>query len=327
MTVAPRVSVIVPVRDRRALLAELLDALDAQAPRGLRGARRRRRLDRRLRRAGGGGDRAGTAGARAARRRATAPSRPAIAGVEAAAGEILAFTDSDCRPDPGWLAAGVAALDAGADLVNGLTLPERVVGPLERSVWSGEEALYPTCNVLYRRGAFEAAGGFDTDAGRRWGFRFTRRARGLGFAEDTLLGWRVRRTGVAVHEPAALVVHHVFSADLREWVSRGVMLGSFPAIVRELPELRPTLLPRGVLFQQYARVPLYLAAGAGAARSATRRRPRSRSVWPVLKLGELRRARVTLAASVPALPALFVVDVVNAAALAAGSVRARTVVL
>ena len=193
-------------------------------------------------------------------------------------------------------------------------------------MWSGEEALYPTCNVLYRRSAFDAAGGFDLDAGRRWGFRFTRRARGLGFAEDTLLAWTVRRTGVAVHEPGALVVHHVFSADLCEWISRGVMLGSFPAIVRELPELRPTLLPRGVLFQQYARVPLYLAVAA-----AVLGRRRTAGVvalaWPVLKLGELRRARLSLAQSVPALPALFVVDVVNAAALAAGSVRARTVVL
>ncbi|MGD9714766.1 MAG: glycosyltransferase family 2 protein, partial [Thermomicrobiales bacterium] len=40
------------------------------------------------------------------------------AGVALSRGEILAFTDCDCIPAPGWLTAGVAALDA-ADLVGG----------------------------------------------------------------------------------------------------------------------------------------------------------------------------------------------------------------
>ena len=33
-------------------------------------------------------------------------------GVALARGSIIAFTDSDCRPDPGWLTAGLAAFDA-----------------------------------------------------------------------------------------------------------------------------------------------------------------------------------------------------------------------
>ena len=33
------------------------------------------------------------------------------AGVAAARGTVLAFTDADCVPDPGWLGAGVAALE------------------------------------------------------------------------------------------------------------------------------------------------------------------------------------------------------------------------
>ncbi len=32
-------------------------------------------------------------------------------GVAAASGDVLAFTDSDCYPSPGWIAAGLAALD------------------------------------------------------------------------------------------------------------------------------------------------------------------------------------------------------------------------
>ena len=41
------------------------------------------------------------------------------AGLRHARGEILAFTDSDCTPAPQWLAAGVAAIMAGADLAGG----------------------------------------------------------------------------------------------------------------------------------------------------------------------------------------------------------------
>ena len=40
------------------------------------------------------------------------------AGAEAAQGEILAFTDSDCVPEPDWLERGVAALTS-ADFIGG----------------------------------------------------------------------------------------------------------------------------------------------------------------------------------------------------------------
>src|SRR5207249_4457641 len=113
-------------------------------------------------------------------------------GVRAARGDIIAFTDSDCVPGPAWLAAGVAAIDAGANLVAGVTVPIRPMNPRERSVIVERvDGLYPTCNVFYRRAAFDAAGGFDAEAARRLRFRVGRRARGLGFGEDTLLAWRV----------------------------------------------------------------------------------------------------------------------------------------
>src|SRR5204863_6977841 len=88
-----------------------------------------------------------------------------VAGVAAAVGELLAFTDSDCRPRPEWLAALVAAVDGGADVVQGLTRPARAAGPLERTVATdGDDGLYATCNVAFRRAAFDAAGGFDPGA-------------------------------------------------------------------------------------------------------------------------------------------------------------------
>lgn len=42
-------------------------------------------------------------------------------GARAAAGSVLCFTDDDCRPDPGWIAALVARVEAGAEAVAGPT--------------------------------------------------------------------------------------------------------------------------------------------------------------------------------------------------------------
>ena len=244
----PRVTVIVPVHNRRPLVRQLLDALAAQTYRDFEVAvvddgstdgapdevEADRAAGRRVRSLANAGS-----GAVAARR----------TGVAASASTYLAFTDSDCVPAPGWLAAGVAALDAGADV---------------RSLASGEEGLYPTCNVFYRRQAYDAAGGFDLEAAARLGFRPWARARGLGFGEDTILAWKVRRAGRAAYVPEAVVEHAVFPLELGDIVSRTVQMAAFPALVREVPELREmplfrhryvlgnsSRLPRSICLSQY----------------------------------------------------------------------------
>src|ERR1700722_6431155 len=49
-------------------------------------------------------------------------------GARHAAGRVLAFTDADCEPAPGWLTAGLRALE-GADIVQGKVLPRERHGP------------------------------------------------------------------------------------------------------------------------------------------------------------------------------------------------------
>lgn len=249
------------------------------------------------------------------------------AGVEVAQGEILAFTDSDCYPVPGWLEAAVAAFDEGADLVNGKTAPVRTPLPLERTMGSGEEGLYPTCNVLYRRSAFDAVGGFDDEVGQRWGFRPDRRSRGDGFGEDTMLAWRVIRNGGAVrYVPEARVAHEVFLPDVPETLSRTVRVAAFPAMVRDVPELRTTLLRWGWQLGRRSRLPVYSLAAAAVARNRTGVAVAG-AWWVGARLAELRRFPIGWDERLRVLPAEMAVDVVMASALVVGSVRARSITL
>jgi hypothetical protein len=322
----PRVSVVVPVHNRRALLRSLLDALAAQTL-----------LDFEVIVVDDGSD-DGTADEVEADARAGRPVRvirtPRVgavgarrAGVSCAQADLLAFTDSDCVPCPGWLDAGVAALEAGADVANGPTRPAGPVGVLDHSVGAGEEGIYPTCNVFYRRSAYDAAGGFDPRAGERLAFRVGDRARRLGFGEDTLLAWRVRRAGRASFVPEALVEHQVIRSHIAEALSRAWMAGAFPALVRETPELRGTaLLRHGVSLGARSRLPVYAAALA----LASRRRGAATvavAAWVRSALRELEQVPGSRRTRLAGLPVIMAKDVIVATALVAGSARARTLVL
>lgn len=317
---------IVPVRDRRDLLAATLQALDAQTFRDFEtvvvddgstdGA------DELAAAAVVAGrsvvlGRSGGTGAVAAR----------TLGVSLASAPLLAFTDSDCEPDPQWLEHAVSALDEGAALAHGHTQPARPVRPLERSVSECDGGLFPTCNIAVRRDVFDAVGGFDVAAASRWRFRPTGRARGLGFGEDTLFGWKVARAHPARFVPGMVVRHHVFPPDLRDWLSRSAQVAAFPALVREVPELRRTMVRHQVLFTHRSRVPVYATAAAAASR-----RPAvvagTVAWWALHRYRHtIRPSDLTRAAKVRALPAQMLLDVVQAGALVVGSARARTLLL
>jgi len=321
-TTGPRVSVVVPVRDRRELLADLLAALDLQTWRDFEvivvddGS------------TDGSGEMAeAIACAGRPLHVIRTPGVGAVAarslGVDRAQGDVLAFTDSDCRPDPEWLAAGVAAIDRGADLVAGPTLPQRPPRRSERTVWiDHDDGLYATCNVLYRRAAFDAAGGFDARASRRYGFRHGPKLRGLGFGEDTLLAWRVRRRGQHVFDPAVVVRHHVFEADHREALRRAWIAGGFCGLVRDVPELRSTLgLRGGVILGAPTRLPLYVVVLALASR-------RRRLAAALAGLWALSIARpIAEDGDLTFVPTALAADAVTAVALALGSMRSGTILL
>jgi hypothetical protein len=320
-----RATVVIPVRNRGDLLARTLDALDRQSCTDFEVIV----VD-----DGSSDDSAAVARRYVAGRPVrvmASTGRGAVAArqtaIEASTSPVLAFTDSDCRPDVDWMAAGLAAIDSGADMVHGRTVPERWVGPLERSVGQEDDGLFATCNAFYRREAFEAAGGFDLGAAGRLGFRHDENVRGMGFGEDTLLGWRLVRGGArVVFEPKALVEHHVFPADFRDQLSRAWSLGAFPTLLREVPELRRTLVFHGVLFGPRDRRPVYATALALATR-----RPVAVAVtgawWAYARGRAVRPADVPGKRKPMLLAQEMVVDVVTAASLLAGSVRARNLLL
>ena len=247
-------------------------------------------------------------------------------GVEAARADLLAFTDSDCIPDPGWLAAGVAALDDGADVVQGLTRAARPPRPMERTLWSTkDDGLFATCNVFYRRAAYTAAGGFESNGSL--GFRPGAQLRGLGFGEDALLGWRVRRNGRARFVADASVAHHVFDVDVRDSLRRAWTLGAFPQLFRQIPELRPLLdeeLDRG----RRSRLPLYLVVGfVGLGRHGRRLASLSALWWLTARYRAIRATEPSRRRAVKVLPLDLATELVGTVALLSGSIRSRTMVL
>lgn len=87
-------------------------------------------------------------------------------GVQLAAGEIIAFTDCGCLPEPGWAAALLTPILAGAEAVT----VGRAVGRGPTNIYrtrasEGTDKGYlrecPTINLAFTRAAFEDAGGFD----------------------------------------------------------------------------------------------------------------------------------------------------------------------
>jgi hypothetical protein len=321
------VSVIVPVRNRRELLRRCLDALGGQTLRDHEVIV----VD------DGSTDGSGEEAQRDARsgrpvRVLRTPSVGAVAaraaGIRAARGRVLAFTDSDCTPTAGWLAGGVAAIRAGAAVAVGPTWPAGPVRPLERSLASdGRDGLYATSNVFYERAALEAAGGFDPRAGSRLRFRPGRNLRGTGFGEDTLLAWRVIRAGGGTAVcPGAVVHHHVFPADLADSVRRAWSVGAFPALVREVPELRRSLLAGRVFLGGPSRLGLY---GAVVGLACGRRRVAVGAVvaWALARGRRSVSVETSRRRALWSVPADLGVDAVTAAALLAGSARHRSVVL
>lgn len=185
------------------------------------------------------------------------PAGARNAGWRSARGEVVAFTDDDTIPGPGWLRAGLAAFAADPD-VDAAT--GRVVVPLpedptdyQRNEAGLEGAEFVTANCFVRRAVLEFLGGFDE--------RFT-----AAWREDSDLHFKLLADGRRiVAAPAAVVVHPVRPAP---W---GISLrqqrkSRFDALLyKKHPHLYRSRIRAGPPWEYYASVGAIAAAVAGAA--------------------------------------------------------------
>ena len=235
------------------------------------------------------------------------------AGWRAARGELIAFTDDDCRPASDWLEALVGAHRPGA-IVQGATEPDPdELGSLHGLARSQQvnppSPNFQTCNMLYPRATLAELDGFDE--------RFA------SLGEDTDLGLRAVAAGhILVAAPKAVVYHGVISRTPVAAVREAWRRDSLALVVRNHPELRDSL-PYGCFYRRTHAQLLLAAAGLALAR---RRRAGLVLASPYLSaiVGSIWLSPPRLARRLAHVPLRALVDAVEIAAAVRGAIRWRT---
>lgn len=131
------------------------------------------------------------------------------AGVLAAQGDIIVFTDAGCFPDEGWLKQIVSPLRSGEDAVAGTSqdmsgadvFPSQFSGRLGEAEDSCYLVECPTLNFAFRRAVFDEIGGFDE--------RFT-------YGSDVDFTWRLNDAGRRVLYIPEAVLRHDWGESKRQ---------------------------------------------------------------------------------------------------------------
>jgi glycosyltransferase involved in cell wall biosynthesis len=233
------------------------------------------------------------------------------AALRAAQGEVVAFTDSDCVPSPGWLTAGLAGFASNVAVVQGRTVPLRPPGSFEATInISSFSHRYETCNIFYKRAELAAAGGFGEDMPQ--------------IGEDMVAGWRLRRMGSdAGWAKDAVVAHEVTYPPIAWWVKRGWRYECWPQLMQQFPEARSALLYRNYLLNRRQIAVIAAVAGVSGAAALMDVRPLAAAAPLLWRWRPLPSRGRTVRNSCCALA----FDVAALAGLIRGSVKARTLVL
>jgi len=245
------------------------------------------------------------------------PSLPRNTAVAHSRGRVLAITDDDCLPEQRWLAELVAAMSPRAGIVQGTTIPTDAgpVSPWDRTISIEEPTgLWESCNLALSRELFDAAGGFVVldllaHAGR-------------GFGEDTVFGATVARLAGAEFASRAIVRHRWVPSDYRGYLDVHARLEGMPALLRVVPELRDRCYLGVFRNRRSASCDLAVAGIALAGLRGRKRYAVAAVPWLVMlsqaaaqRWGRPHPVRMAQEAAA---------DLVASAALARGSIRART---
>ena len=165
-------------------------------------------------------------------------ARARNAGIAATRADVVAFTDDDCRPAPGWIDALRDAVTPGVGVVLGRVVGEGEGAPLSvldqserRSYRLGDDVMQMGhgANFTVTRTAWGQLGGFDELLGA---------GAVLHAGEDTDFLWRSLAAGfVVVYTPAATVAHDQWRGKvtgLRMSYRYGVGQGAVAVKVRRL---------------------------------------------------------------------------------------------
>jgi mycofactocin system glycosyltransferase len=174
-------------------------------------------------------------------------------GAAIAGGEVLAFIDSDCTASEQWLKELVtvfadrevaavggwvdgfyqsSALDRYEAVMSSLNLGRR-----ERSGQQGSDTFYlPSCNLLVRREAFRRAGGFRVE---------------LKVGEDVDLTWRLRDAGGKILYRPQGTVWHAHRSRLSAFLKRRFEYGTSEGLLQRLhpQRMKCLTLPPVLLLQ------------------------------------------------------------------------------
>jgi GT2 family glycosyltransferase len=157
------------------------------------------------------------------------PGAARNAGVRSAGGEVVAFTDADCRVDPDWLEAIVAPLeDPRVGIVGGTIRAFPPAGEIERfgeaihdhgkAISDFEPPYAISMNWASRRTVLQELGGFDA--------RFRR-------CEDVDLSYRMIQAGYTLAFAPAAVVFHRNEGRLAELFREGFAHGFHGVLARK----------------------------------------------------------------------------------------------
>ena len=172
-------------------------------------------------------------------------------GTRQARGSLVAHIDDDCRAAPEWLMEGVRAFEADVAIVTGPIIPdpEQQI-PFFSFVSESyrDRGIYPTSNIFYRREAFLEAGGFS----EAFGVNVLGRP---AYGWDTDLAWRLRRRGYrAAFAPRAVVYSHVFRLTVAQWLCEPWKAHLLPLVIRHAPEATRGILTAYPFIDPYHRL-------------------------------------------------------------------------
>jgi glycosyltransferase involved in cell wall biosynthesis len=161
-----------------------------------------------------------------------AGSRPGInvarnGGIQAAIGDVVLLCDADDEVGPGWLTAMEHAFDAGHRLVAGQLDYRTLNDAAARAARGADRAgvivlleFLPTghgANLGFTRAVYDVAGGFDE--------RFA------GGGDDVDFCWRAQLAGTPLHSEPDAVVHYRLRPDLRGVARQARAYGAAEALL------------------------------------------------------------------------------------------------